>query len=215
MPVAGNGGATNDEPGATNDEARPASCYHPPFVRQSMQHAYPISIRAMRPDDLDAVLAVQAACYPPSMQEAGEVVLARMRLAGESCVVAQDGEGVCAYLFAYPSRLGKVTPLGAEFDAAAGADTLYLHDLSVAPRVHGRGLARRLVGQLLAQARAQGMTASALVSVQDTAGFWTGLGYEAFETGCPAAHAALASYPGVARYMVRVLTGPGAPLPSC
>ncbi|KFC74482.1 GNAT family N-acetyltransferase [Massilia sp. LC238] len=174
-----------------------------------MQYAYRHGIRAMRPADLDILLAVQAACYPPSMQEAGEVVLARMGAARESCIVAEDGEGICAYLFAYPSRLGKVTPLGAPFEPAVEADTLYLHDLAVAPRAHGRGLARRLVEHLLAQARARGFTSSALVSVQDTAAFWGALGYQAGATSCDTARAALASYPGVARYMVRVLTGPG------
>lgn len=180
-----------------------------------MQHAYPCHIRAMRPDDLDAVLAVQAACYPPSMREAAAVVLARLEAAGDSCVVAQDGEGVCGYLFAYPSRLGKVTPLGAHFAPAPDADTLYLHDLSIAPRAHGRGLARRLAFHLLAQARQQGLASAALVSVQDSAGFWTALGFEAAATDCRTARAALASYPGLARYMVRRLTGPGAPSPNC
>ncbi|WP_051933268.1 GNAT family N-acetyltransferase [Massilia sp. BSC265] len=180
-----------------------------------MQRAYAHHIRAMRPDDLDAILAVQAACYPPAMQEAAEVLLARMRAAGETCVIVEDGEGLCGYLFACPSRRGHVTPLGAEFDAAPDADTLYLHDLALAPRAHGRGLARWLVGHLLAQAREQGLNASALVSVQDTAGFWTALGYEAAGTSCPEARAALASYAGGARYMVSVLTAPGAPSQSC
>ncbi len=174
-----------------------------------MQHAYPFHLRAMRADDLDAVLAVQAACYPPSMQEAAAVVLARLRAAGECCVVAQDAEGVCGYLFAYPSSLGMVTPLGADFAPARDADTLYLHDLSVAPRANGRGLARRLVEYLLA--RAHGLRSSALVSVQDTAGFWRALGYETAEVASRDARAALATYPGAARYMVRTLTGPGAP----
>ncbi|MCC2957465.1 GNAT family N-acetyltransferase [Massilia sp. IC2-477] len=175
-----------------------------------MQHAYQASIRAMRAADLDAVLAVQAACYPPAMQEAAAVVLARVSAAGDTCIVAEDDRGVCAYLFAYPSTLGMVTPLGAEFAPAADADTLYLHDLAVAPRAHGRGLARRLVEHLLA--RAQGLSASALVSVQDTAGFWTTLGYRPANSACADA---LASYPGEARYMVRPLTGPGVPSPSC
>lgn len=184
-----------------------------------MQYAYDHHIRAMRPGDLDAVLAVQAACYPPSMQEPATVVLARRRAAGRTCIVVEDGEGLCGYLFAYPSRQGKVTPLGADFDPAHDADTLYLHDLALAQRVHGRGLARRLVGHLLAQGRERGLTSSALVSVQDTAAFWTALGYQAMEAGCPGARAALASYPGVARYMVRApgaaITGPGAASPNC
>jgi predicted N-acetyltransferase YhbS len=161
------------------------------------------TIRPIHPDDLPAVLQVQAACYPPSMQEAAGVVLARMRAAAESCVVAEDDEGLCGYLFAYPGRLGKVTRLGAEFAPSATPDTLYLHDLSVAPRAVGRGVARGLVRHLLAQAR--GLKATALVSVQDTAGFWSALGYRVTEPSCPEACAALATYPGEARYMVRAL----------
>lgn len=180
-----------------------------------MQQAYTHHIRPMRADDLDAVLAVQAACYPRAMQEAADIVLGRMEASGDTCVVAEDAAGVCGYLFAYRSRLGNVTPLGADFEVDGDADTLYLHDLSVAPRAHGRGLARRLAAHLLAQAPEQGLAWSALVSVQDSVGFWAALGYGAGETGCPAARAALASYPGDACYMVRALTVPGAPSPSC
>ncbi len=153
--------------------------------------------------DLDAILAVQAACYPPAMREPGAVVLARLAAAPHSCLVASDAGGVCGYLFAYPSRLGMVTPLGAAFDPAPAPDTLYLHDLAIAPRAHGRGLARALVTQLLEAARRQGIGASSLVSVQDTAAFWTSLGYRAAALACPRARAALATYPGTARYMVR------------
>lgn len=154
-------------------------------------------------DDLEAVLAVQAASYPPSMQEPAPIVLARMVAAPESCAVAVDAEGVCGYLFGYPSRLGAVTPLDAPFEPAREPDTLYLHDLAVAPRAHGRGLARRLVGHLLAHARSRGIGASSLVSVQDTAGFWASLGYREARVDAMQARVALATYPGTARYMTR------------
>jgi GNAT superfamily N-acetyltransferase len=153
------------------------------------------------------------------MQEDAAVVQARMSAAAGTCILAQDSEGVCAYLFAYPGRMGKVTPLGADFEPVPNADTVYLHDLSVAPRAHGRGVARRLVAHLLAQARECGWGWSALVSVQDTAAFWRALGYAASSLECPAARAALVTYPGAAHYMVRALgqdpTAPGAPSPNC
>lgn len=47
-------------------------------------------IRPMCESDLPGVLAVQAACHPVSMQEPAEVVLARLRAAPASCLVAQD-----------------------------------------------------------------------------------------------------------------------------
>ena len=92
--------------------------------------------------DMDAVLAVQAACYPPAMREAADVVRARLRASPDTVFVARDAQGVCAYLFAYPSRLGKVTPLGGRFSLPETPDTLYLHDLAVAPRAAGQGVAR-------------------------------------------------------------------------
>lgn len=158
----------------------------------------PLTIRPMLPFDLDAVLRVQAACYPPAMQEAGEIVLQRMTAATGTCLVADDA-GVIGYLFAYPSRLGQITDLGAPFEIAPQADTLYLHDLAVDPRALGRGLARTLVDTCLALGRANAMTHSALVSVQDSARFWQALGYRA-----GAAHAPdLSGYPPGAAYMVR------------
>lgn len=153
----------------------------------------------MLPADLDAVLRVQAACYPPPMQEPGAVVLDRLLAASATCVVGCDGDGVCGYLFAYPSRLGRITALDAPFAVAPDADTLYLHDLSVDPRAVGQGLARALVAHLLAAGRAAGLAHSALVAVQDSARFWRALGYRAQAGADPA----LASYPAGALYMVR------------
>jgi predicted N-acetyltransferase YhbS len=150
--------------------------------------------------DLDGVLAVQAACYPSAMQEGADVVRARLRTSPDTVLVARDADGVCAYLFAYPSRLGKVTPLGGEFPVLQAPDTLYLHDLAVAPRAAGQGVARLLVDAMLA--RAGGMRHSALVSVQDSRRFWESLGY------LPAAGdaAALATYPADALYMAKCLS---------
>ncbi|MCS0613517.1 GNAT family N-acetyltransferase [Massilia kyonggiensis] len=155
---------------------------------------------SMTEADLDAVLAVQAACYPPAMQEAADVVRARLHASPHTVLVARDAQGVCAYLFAYPSRLGKVTPLGGEFALPDAPDTLYLHDLAVAPRAAGQGVARRLVDAMLA--RAGGLRHSALVSVQDSRRFWESLGYAAAAGDA----AALATYPADALYMVKRLS---------
>jgi len=164
----------------------------------------PHQIRLMQHGDLDAVMAVQAACYPAPMQEARAVLEARLHAAATTCIVGCDDAGLCAYLFAYPSRLGAVTDLGAQFAPAAHPDTLYLHDLSVATRALGRGLARALVERSLANGRAAGWRHAALVSVQDSARFWAGLG---FRPATPAG-AGLASYPVGALYMARPLHSP-------
>ena len=172
----------------------------------------PILLRSIREDDLDAVLAVQAACYPPVMQEAREVVRSRIRAAGASSFVAESAGQVLAYVFAYRSTRGAVTPLGAHFEVLDEGDTLYIHDLSVSPAAAGRGLARRLVERLQALAREQGLACCALVSVQDSQRFWERLGFR--EAGCAdePARLALASYPPVALYMCHIITA-GTPHP--
>lgn len=162
-----------------------------------------IALRHMRESDLDAVLAVQAAAYPPAMQEAAALLGARLRSAPSTALVACLDGAVCAYVFAYPSLLGRVTPLDAPFVPAPAPDTLYLHDLAVAPHALGRGLARRMVARLLARAASDGLRHTALVSVQDSRAFWESLGYRE-DAGRPPC-TALASYPGAAIYMTRRL----------
>lgn len=166
-----------------------------------MQIPPPVTIRPMLSADLAAVLRVQAACYPPAMQEADSVVKARLAAAGATCLAASDADGVCGYLFAYPSRLGRVTDLGSTFEPAPDADTLYLHDLAVDPRALGRGLARALVEHLLDLGRGMGLSHAALVSVQDSTRFWNGFGFAARATD----DAGLLTYPAGALYMTRAL----------
>jgi ribosomal protein S18 acetylase RimI-like enzyme len=143
-------------------------------------------LRPMTEDDLHAVLAVQAVCYPPSMQEPRGVLLERLRAAPATTLAACDAEGVCAYVFAYPSRLARITPLHAGFAPAHDADTLYVHDLAVHPRAHGQGLGRRL-------------------ALLDASAFWERLGFAGAAPG--QGGDALASYPAGALYMTRFLDG--------
>lgn len=157
----------------------------------------------MRADDIDAVLAVQAACYPPAMQESRAVLAARLQAAPVTSLVAVLDGAVCAYVFAYPSTLGAIAPLDTPFLLPAAPDTLYLHDLAVAPRAHGRGLAKRLAAQLLERARSVELAHSALVAVQGSRPFWESLGYAVY---APApAPDRLSGYPPGTVYMSQFL----------
>lgn len=159
------------------------------------------TLRSIRDTDLDAVLHVQAACYPPAMQEAAPVVRARIRAAADTSFVAEVDGQVAAYVFAYRSSRGAVTPLDAPFEVLVDGDTLYIHDLSVAPAAAGQGLARRLVERLRALARERGLAQCALVSVQDSRAFWERLGFCEAACAGEAGRLALATYPPVALYM--------------
>lgn len=162
------------------------------------------SIRLMHDQDIPAILDIQTEAYASDLLESEAIIRARRASAPRHAWVAEDDQGVCAYLFAYHSRVGKVTPLDGEFRTPAQPDCLYLHDLAVAPRAAGRRIGPALVREALGQARQQQLRFSALVSVQDSHAFWNRMGYAEHQPD-PEHAAHLHSYQVPATYMVRPL----------
>ena len=155
--------------------------------------------------DLPGLLAVQRACYGDGLIESAEVYARRLASpANCSLVLVEDGR-VLAYLAAYHSVLGKVTPLHGDFEATPAPDTLYLHDMAVLPACAGRGLARALLTRLLPRARAAGLRHTALVSVQGSQAYWARQGYAAHLVQDAAQRRHLDSYGAGAVYMAQAL----------
>ena len=198
------------------------------------------TVRALALQHLPGLLAVQRACYGASLVESAEVFARRLASpANCSLVLEMDGE-VCAYLAAYHSEHGKVTPLQGDFETVAApgqADTLYLHDMAVLPRMAGRGCARRLLSTLCTQAVAQGLPQltgrgfaqallaplhaqavafglqrAALVSVQGSQAYWEHQGYAVERLEQARQRVRLASYGASAVYMARRLGADTSPV---
>lgn len=159
-------------------------------------------VRAMRADDLGVIAEIQAQCYPPEMNEPADLLAARLSACPDAAWVMVDAvtDVPGAYLVGYRTLLGKVSPLGAAFEHAAQADGLYLHDLAIGRALRGRGAAQALVAHARAQAAHWGLVGLALVSVNDTVGFWRGQGFEVAPV-TPQGQAALGTYWGTAVYM--------------
>ena len=166
-----------------------------------------VVVRPLALRDLADLLAVQLACYGEGFVESGEVFASRLASPANCSLVLEQAGVVCAYLAAYRSVRGKVTPLHGDFEAAAPADTLYLHDMAVLPAHAGQGLTHALLQPLWAQARAEGLRHSALVSVQGSQGYWQRQGYALQSLPDPAQQAHLASYGEGAVYMACSLQG--------
>lgn len=163
--------------------------------------------RLMREDDVPSLIAIQSECYMPEAIESETAIRARLRTSPSSAWVAEDARGVCAYLVAYPSEPGKVTPLGGMFVVAAAPACLYLHDLAVSQRVAGLGIGSGLVHLALHAAREQGWQYCALVSVQDSVAFWHRFGFRERKPTDAIELTHLGTYPQPARYMVKDLAG--------
>ncbi|MDP3231099.1 MAG: GNAT family N-acetyltransferase [Acidovorax sp.] len=164
-----------------------------------------VVVRPLALTDLADLLAVQLACYGEGFVESGEVFARRLASPANCSLVLEQGGVVCAYLAAYRSVRGKVTPLHGDFEGPVEPDTLYLHDMAVVPTCAGQGLARALLQPMCEQAAVQGMRHSALVSVQGSQAYWERQGYALQPLEDAAQRARLTSYGEGAVYMARRL----------
>ena len=138
-----------------------------------------IVCRHLAPSDLPSLHALEAATYEPALHVSDEAFLRLIALFPEGAFGLFDGAVLCGYAFAVPLPSGTVLDLKAPLDALPpAADTLYIHDLVVAPGYRGRGLAARMISALYDLARGRELRACELVSVQGSAPFWERFGFE-------------------------------------
>lgn len=163
----------------------------------------PLQLRSLTPADVGGVLRIQTLCYGADFVE-GEAVFSRRLQAPHHCSwAAQQGDVLVAYLAAYWSGPGKVTPLQGDFVAQSQASVLYLHDMAVSPELAGQGLARRLLRAAMDQAEARGVRQAALVAIQGAEHYWARQGFAPQPLGDAQQQAGLRSYGENAVYMVR------------
>lgn len=162
-------------------------------------------IRLMQIADLNAVVRLQDHCYADEFYESPQVVAKRLMLYPQSCWLACYQDKIWGYLFSYPSRLGQVNPLGAEFGQYEQANCLYLHDMAVSPDARGQGVATTLLQQALSYAGTLGLSHAALVAVQNSAAFWQQQQFDVVDDLSEAASMALTSYGADAIYLARSL----------
>ena len=142
----------------------------------------PLVVRPLTAADVPQLLHIQTVCYGNDFLETQHVFAQRLDCAHHCSIgVVRPGAATAtllAYLAAYWSNPGKITPLNGVFTTPApGEQVLYLHDMSVLPELAGQGIARHLVQQLCQQARQRGLRQAALVSVQGSQAYWERQGF--------------------------------------
>ena len=154
----------------------------PPIMRPMSLPPLPApwQLRALDVRDVDSLLHVQTVCYGDGFQES-RATFAQRLASPHHCsigVVPTGSTALQAYLAAYWSSPGKITPLDGPFTAPQpGAQVLYLHDMSVLPSLAGQGVARHMLQALMQQARQRGLQQAALVSVQGSQAYWERQGF--------------------------------------
>ncbi|GAA3952053.1 GNAT family N-acetyltransferase [Streptomyces marokkonensis] len=162
-------------------------------------------IRPLREEDWDDVVALEERAYAASgLSEGREALRSRHRASPSTCFVLEHAGGFGGYVLALPYPLFRCPDLSPAEEGAAQEGTrgsnLHLHDLAIAERVRGRGMARRMVRHLEETGRAARYRSLGLVAVCGSETLWSRLGYRARPEVAPPA-----SYGTEAVYMVKPL----------
>ncbi|MEV7186422.1 GNAT family N-acetyltransferase [Kitasatospora sp. NPDC093102] len=140
-------------------------------------------IRLLREEDWDEVVVLEERAYAASgLSEGREALRSRHRASPDTCFVLEHAGGLGGYLLALPYPLFRCPDLSlAEGGAVRRREesNLHAHDLVIAERARGRGLAPRMMRHLDDTALAAGYRTVSLVAVRGSHVLWTPLGYRA------------------------------------
>jgi ribosomal protein S18 acetylase RimI-like enzyme len=139
-----------------------------------------IHIREIANGDWDSIVALEAGAYSAdALSESREALESRARVSPGTCRVLAAGQRIAGYLLALPYPMFRYPELAMPEQTRIDSANLHLHDLVVAECFRGRGLARRLLGDLTAIAGSRRYERISLIAVSGSHSFWSANGYEA------------------------------------
>ncbi|GGN34039.1 GNAT family N-acetyltransferase [Streptomyces fuscichromogenes] len=141
-------------------------------------------IRRFREEDWNEVVALEERAYAASgLSEGREALRSRHRASPSTCFVLEHAGGLGGYLLALPYPLFRCPDLSVAEDGAVPegdqGSNLHTHDLVIAERARGRGLARRMQRHLEETGQAARYRTLSLVAVRGSEALWSRLGYRA------------------------------------
>jgi GNAT superfamily N-acetyltransferase len=159
--------------------------------------------RAMETADLPAVERAGDAIHPAYPEEPG-VFAERLGLYPAGCFVLVDEGTIEGYAVSHPWLFGEPPKLNSRLGRLPDrADTFYIHDIALLPRMRGRRCGVAIVAVLARLAMKAGFGTMSLVAVSGSEAFWQRNGFDSVED--PAIQAALSSYGEAARFMAASL----------
>lgn len=139
-----------------------------------------IKIRNMNNEDLNTVLQIQFRAYHEDYHEGIEAFETKLNAFPPGCWIAEVDNCPVAYLFSYPSVLFKLTKLDSTTERLKEEpNCYYIHDLAVDPEFKSRGIGKALFNKAKQLALELKLKSMALISVQNSQGFWNMLGFNA------------------------------------
>ena len=145
--------------------------------------------RRIREQDWAGIVELESRAYTPlGLSEDRTALESRVHASPATCFVLERERTVAGYLLALPYPRFRSPGLGRPERTAFHSDNLHLHDLVVAERWRGQGLAGLLLARLLAVAREQRHSHLSLVAVAGTDAFWSRHGFRPHPEVAPPRH---------------------------
>jgi GNAT superfamily N-acetyltransferase len=135
--------------------------------------------RLMTSQDLEPVRILADRVHVDHQEDIG-VFVERQGIYPQGCHALVEGGRIIGYALAHPWRFGEPPPLNSRLgEIPRVATTYYIHDVALLPEARGRGYAAQAARLLEDDARRAGLGNMSLVAVNDSQGFWQGLGFRA------------------------------------
>ncbi|MFR9798785.1 GNAT family N-acetyltransferase [Streptomyces sp. MS06] len=166
-----------------------------------------VRVRHLAEEDWPSVTALEARAYAGSgLSEGPDALRSRAAASPETCFVLDRDRQVAGYLLALPYPPSRYPDPERPEERGFRSRNLHLHDVVVAERHRGQGLAGRLLARLTRTAAARGYERISLVAVGRSAAFWSARGFSAHPEVevCP-------GYGDHAQYMSQATPTPGVP----
>jgi len=135
-----------------------------------------VSVNLITENYWAGILKIQEEAYVEIEPEDVSVLKSKWRSSPKTCAVYKQGNNILAYLLAHPWP-NEIPPKLHEECHITTSLNLYLHDLALARNSRGKGIANKLVKNLIGIAKAQRFNKILLVAVQNSSGFWSKFGF--------------------------------------
>lgn len=135
----------------------------------------------MQPSDLADICRIAELCHPDFPEER-DVLAEKQTVSPDTCFVWETEGRVGGYLLAHPFRLGEVPALDSMLGVLPdNSDTLYLHDIAIAPDARSGGAGGKAVALILQCALKMGLSTLSLVAVNGSPPFWEKHGFKPWQ----------------------------------
>jgi len=139
-----------------------------------------LNIRHIADDDWDSIVALEAGAYTDCGLSEGLAALeSRASASPATCFVLDVDRQTVGYVLALPYPAFRYPDLTRPETTGFRSDNLHLHDLVIAGRFRGQGLAKHLLHHLVTAAGSRQHNRISLIAVGGSDSFWSANGYRA------------------------------------